>query len=706
MRLRAWRLTLLGTTAILFAVLVFALYLWFRQAALDWELFLEQVLMFVLSAGFVAAFFVMAGRRRHRRVVAKLTDQLSQLRKNSMTVQPRELTDDPEMAPALAELQLLAKCYRNALSEVVHAKGEIDKIAGAGSHYFATNQQLAPAGPARYIVGSSRQRMVARLAPNLHWTAATPPLLHFLGCAIGDVIARAFTEVIHPADTLAVVHSLREALRDGEAHNITFRVAVPFRPALQTSAKNGDQAPVEVRQRYLQMDVMTSYNETGASTHLRCHFTDVTDRVLTELELRRRTEELSQANDRLRQSNNDLQRLKESYRDLYHQAPVLYFGLDPEGKFVALNETMLRTLGYARERLLGEPYDRLLPPHSQAAYGRDPAVFQRPGELETQWVKADGAVIDVWIVTTPIKDERGVFVRSRSAAHEVTERKRLANALSGKAEELAEANERLRRINQELEEFTYVVSHDLKEPLRTLQAFSSFLAQDYGSVLHGEGQEYLNHLIEASRRLGVLIDDLLSLSRAGRVINTPRPFAWNNAVGTVLRDLGDLIQRRKAVVRVQPDLPAVTGDPERVIQLLCNLVGNGLKYNLSVQPEVLLGARDDRDAFATLFVRDNGIGIAPEYHEQIFRMFRRLHRREEFDGTGAGLTICKKIVEAHGGRIWVESELGGGATFYFTLPRAPDARPGNGVQPLRRAPQTQLRSTHLAESLNATIVEP
>ena len=291
--------------------------------------------------------------------------------------------------------------------------------------------------------------------------------------------------------------------------------------------------------------------------------------------------------------------------------------------------------------------------------------------METRWVKSDGSVIDVWIGTTTIKDDKGNFVRSRSAALDLTERKRLGDALRDKAAELEQANLMLRRINQELEDFTYVVSHDLKEPLRTLQAFSTFLHQDYAPKLGEEGREYIDHLIEASRRLGALIDDLLTLSRAGRVIHAPRPFAWDETFGVVLADLQDLIQRKHAVVRVEGPLPKVAGDRERVVQLLTNLVANGLKYNKNEQPEVVFGAGElDSDAnFVTLFVRDNGIGIEPQYHEQIFRMFRRLHRREDVEGTGAGLAICKKVVEGHGGRLWVESEAGRGATFFFTLPR-------------------------------------
>jgi PAS domain S-box-containing protein len=564
----------------------------------------------------------------------------------------REEPGEP-LLPLVDPVERLVTAYRHALSGLVRAQEDLEGYRGQ------TMGDRTNAGPWQ-AVAASRQRMVVRLAPTLHITAATPALQQFLGRSVEELTGRPFVELVFPDDSAALTQRLNDALEDGEGHDFTFRVVLP--PAGGTSA--------EPRERHLQMDVMTAYAATGEPVHLRCHFVDVSDRIRTEAELRRRTQELSEVNARLRTINTDLQRLKESYSDLYHQAPVLYFSLDANGRLATCNDTLLRVLGYARKELVGRPYTVFLEPGGRSAYAADPASMQRPGETEARWVKKDGSVIDVWIGTTTIKDLNGQFFRSRSVARDVSERNELANALRATADEVGRANDRLRRINQELEDFTYVVSHDLKEPLRTLEAFSTFLARDYGGVLTGEGHEYLTHLIEASRRLRDLIDGLLALSRAGRVIGTPRAFSWEEAVRTVLGDLSGLIQRRRASVRVESPLPPAAGDPERIVQLLTNLVSNGLKYNNNELPEVVIGSSGSRDdGSLTYFVRDNGIGIAPQYHAQVFRIFRRLHRREEIDGTGAGLAICKKIVEAHGGRIWVESEVGRGAAFFFTLPK-------------------------------------
>lgn len=505
-------------------------------------------------------------------------------------------------------------------------------------------------------VGTARD-CIARLTPSFCWLAATPAMQKFIGYSIIELNARSLFEVVQAQDVPGLKASLEKALKTGEGHDIRFRLV----------ARGGQE-------RHVQLDVLTRYVAEEKPLHLRCHFIDITDRVLTDRELRHRTDQVAQANERLQRVNAELERLKESYRDLYHNAPVLYFNIDARGHFSACNETMFRTLGYAREELIDQPYVRLLAPESRDLFRQRPEIFQRTGEVETRWLKKDGTVIDVWIRTAPLADSQGRFVRSRSVAQDVTERIRLANALRMQAEELQRTNEQLRRTNRELDDFTYVVSHDLKEPLRTLQAFSNFLSQDYGDQLGGEGKEFIGHLMQASKRLGHLIDDLLTLSRAGRVLNTPRAFDLNETFATVCGDLTGLIQRKNALVRCAAPLPTVLGDPQRVAQLLSNLIVNGLKYNESARPEVLVAAvllqarTQGAGQDVVISVRDNGIGIEPKYHEQIFGIFRRLHLPEEYEGTGAGLAICKKIVEAHGGRLWVESQPGQGATFFFSMP--------------------------------------
>jgi PAS domain S-box-containing protein len=661
---KRWRPWLWGVLCAAFSAGLYAAYSFVRQ-----ELFsiggrpdatpsiLEQVVLVGLLLVPAVLVFAHGLRLHYRSALSDLAHRLDEQRANPALNSLRNLPNDgpanSDLQPLLLQITSLVTCYRSALAERVERKEPSlrPSIASAeNDRSFSANPSLP--GAAAYA--NAAQRMIARLAPTLHWIAATPALQQALGRSLVDLNAKPFLDLVHPDDQSSLGRALQEALKDGEGHNITFRVR---------TATGED--------RHLQADVLARYTDDGVPLHLRCHFFDITERVATERELRHRTGELSQANERLRQINANLERLKESYGDLYHQAPVLYFSLDERGHIVACNETLLRTLGYGREDLMGRSYTLLLTPASRQRYLRDPSDYQRSGEIEAQWVKKDGSVLDVWIRTTPLLDETGHFVRSRSAAQDVTERTRLANAVQANAEELRQANDQLRRINQELEEFTYVVSHDLKEPLRTLQAFSNFLAEDYGQQLGPEGQEHINYLIQASRRLGLLIDDLLILSRAGRVTHAPQAFDLAAAIRTVQGDLADLIQRKEAIVRVEGDLPAVSGDPERVMQLLANLVGNGLKYNQNPHPEIVIGQAHGAEAapgHVALFVRDNGIGIDPRYHQQIFRIFRRLHHREEYDGTGAGLAICKKVVEAHGGRIWIDSALGQGTTFYFTLP--------------------------------------
>ncbi len=530
----------------------------------------------------------------------------------------------------------------------------------------------------------------ARVTPALRWHSMSKELATLLrGSRVGEPIVQR----LHPEDVPAVDQAFTHASAGGKTQQALCRFMIADTPAPAKKHRKSDTSVLPPLTPdsfvYVRINVSAKRNRTGKVVGFLCRFVDMTPLILQkELELQIARKMVSRAKRRLRSLANDMDRLKLSYRELYQQAPVMYFSLDRDGRFVTFNDTLLATLGYDRPDLQGKNYTLLLGPATLRSYvSIAENMPSQPGELETTWHKKDGTQFDVWLHTVPVFDETGRFVRYRNAAIDLSEKNRLSNELRARGDELERTNHQLRTINSELEAFTHVVSHDLKEPLRTLQAYSHLLAEEHAAQLGPDGFQYVNHLIRASRRLGTLIDELLNLSQAGRITHAPQAFNLNAIVATVRQDLVDLIQRKEAIVLTEGSLPDVVGDPVRITQLLTNLVANGLKYNQNPAPKVVVGvaANQNEPGRAVIFVRDNGIGIDAAFHEQIFGIFRRLHQGDEFEGTGAGLAICKKIVEGHGGRIWVESQLAAGATFFFTLPRSPLTPPINGQSPAEPA---------------------
>lgn len=229
--------------------------------------------------------------------------------------------------------------------------------------------------------------------------------------------------------------------------------------------------------------------------------------------------------------------------------------------------------------------------------------------------------------------------------------------------------EELTRSNRDLDEYTYVVSHDLKAPLRTIRSFSYLLLKDLGDEISGEGRDYLHRIANAATNMDRLIEDLLLLSRVGRKFTDIQKVDLNQLVGEIEGDLEPITAQRRARVIVD-ELPVIFVPKVWMKQLLTNLIDNAIKFNKSEVPTIWV--RCERRNNDYLFsVRDNGIGIPQQYSDKIFKLFERLHSREEYEGTGAGLAICKKIVEYFGGQIWFESRLGEGSTFFFTIPISP-----------------------------------
>ena len=233
------------------------------------------------------------------------------------------------------------------------------------------------------------------------------------------------------------------------------------------------------------------------------------------------------------------------------------------------------------------------------------------------------------------------------------------------AAQLKTRAEQLDRINRELDDFTYIASHDLKEPLRGIRAYCEILLEDYHQKLDAAGQRRLATLVDLCDRLETLIGDLLTYCRVGGTRPADTGIDLGAVVGEVLDTLRPAVDRRGALVRVVERLPKVTGDATLIGMALTNLISNGLKFNDRAKPLLEIGCLPTDPP--TLYVRDDGIGIEPRHHEAIFTIFRRLHGRKRYEGTGAGLTIVRKIVQSHGGQIWLESEPGAGSTFFFTL---------------------------------------
>lgn len=232
---------------------------------------------------------------------------------------------------------------------------------------------------------------------------------------------------------------------------------------------------------------------------------------------------------------------------------------------------------------------------------------------------------------------------------------------------LEQAVTELRRSNQELEQFAYVASHDLQEPLRKIASFCNLLESRYAEQLDEKANVYLHYIVDGAMRMQALVNDLLLYSRVTTRGKEFAPVDLNNALQEALANLDVAVTEGNARVTHDP-LPTVNGDTAQLGRLFQNLVGNAIKYRGEAAPQVHIAAASESDEWV-FSVRDNGIGIAPEYAERIFVIFQRLHTREEYGGTGIGLSVCKKIVERHGGRIWVESQEGCGATFYFSLPQ-------------------------------------
>lgn len=245
--------------------------------------------------------------------------------------------------------------------------------------------------------------------------------------------------------------------------------------------------------------------------------------------------------------------------------------------------------------------------------------------------------------------------------------------LANRAQELARKSEDLARSNAELEQFAYVASHDLQEPLRMISSYVQLLSRRYSGRLDNDADEFIAYAVEGTKRMQQLINDLLAYSRVGTRGRPLEPTDFEQVFREAMANLLVAVEESDAIV-THDRLPTEMADEMQMVQLFQNLIGNAIKFKGHDSPRIHVSARSEGDEWI-FSVQDNGIGIDPQFFDRIFTLFQRLHGRNEYPGTGIGLTVSKKIVERHGGRIWLESEPGRGTRFYFTIPRQIEVKP-------------------------------
>lgn len=366
---------------------------------------------------------------------------------------------------------------------------------------------------------------------------------------------------------------------------------------------------------------------------------------------------------RRKQVESAVRRLERQQKAILDNLPDMAWLKDEKSNYITVNEALARASGQTVESMAGKSDFDFWPEDIARIYradDREIMASHQTKRVEEPFVGRDGKRAWVETVKSPIFNDAGIVTGTAGMARDITARHESEILLKQHMAELA-------RVNAELDEFTYVASHDLQEPVRKLVAFSELLRKDVGDALPPRAAQDLAFIVDAALRMQRLVGDLLALSRTGKVSMVRERVALDDAVNRALEALELRLEESGASVSRVP-LPSVSGDLTLLAQLYQNLIGNALKFVADQRPVISLTAEQINGEWV-FGVRDNGIGISSQYMDQIFQPFKRLHGRAQYEGSGVGLSICRKVVERHNGRIWVESEEGKGAWFKFTLER-------------------------------------
>jgi PAS domain S-box-containing protein len=373
---------------------------------------------------------------------------------------------------------------------------------------------------------------------------------------------------------------------------------------------------------------------------------------------------------------------EERFRSLTQLSSDWYWEQDAEFRFTSLSRGVEQAIGVPVADFMGKRrWDAQTVGVTEEEWGAHKATLaahQPFRDFEYGRKDAAGRIAYVIASGEPIFDAEGRFRGYRGVARDITRRKERDAALREAHDALERKARELARSNEELQQFAYVASHDLQEPLRMISSYTQLIARRYGDRLDGDAREFMGFIVDGAARMKQLIEDLLAYSRVG---TRGREFQSVDAGAALEKALANLRAAREAsgTLVTHDDLPTIVADGQQLTQLFQNLLGNAMKFRGEEAPKIHV-ACETRPDVCVFTVRDNGIGLDPQYADRIFMMFQRLHTKAEYPGTGIGLAICKKIVERHGGRIWVESQAGKGSTFGFTIPRdVQRSREGEGT---------------------------
>jgi PAS domain S-box-containing protein len=417
---------------------------------------------------------------------------------------------------------------------------------------------------------------------------------------------------------------------------------------------------------------------------------DVTARVQADLNLRSIQAQLKQDIAAREEVETALRSSEERFRAAFSQAAVGMCQVGLDGRWILVNERLCEILEYSKDELTSNEFREITHKDdikkSVEAWTQLGKGHVQSCNFEKRYIRKSQSVVWVNITSSVVKDKLGQLKYFITVVEDISEKVKAREAIVSMNETLehrvierthelvtsqrllAEKNRELLKSNEELEDFAYIASHDLKEPLRGINNYSTFLIQDYADKLDDLGKDKLLRLKKLTKRLENLIDSLLYYSKVGRSDLAVKETDLNEVLEEVLDSLKPVIESADIQVTVENSLPTLRCDSIRVSEIFLNLISNAIKYNDKIHKIVKISSKIDDDGKCFFSVEDNGIGIKAEHHEIIFKMFRRLHGKEKFGGgTGVGLTVVKKIIERHGGAISVSSTPGEGTTFLFTL---------------------------------------